>query len=68
MAVIPVATEEPEDDTAPKPYEEQVVDVIFPIRVTYAVLMPLIAIGTWVYFSFIDIYKVVRPKRVTTAW
>ena len=68
VAVIPVASDEAAEDTGPKPYEDQVVDTLFPIRVTYVVLMPLVAIGTWVYYSFIDIYQVVRPKRVTTAW
>ena len=68
VAVIPVASDEQTEDTGPTPYEEQVVDTLFPIRVTYVVLMPLVAIGTWVYYSFIDIYQVVRPKRVTTAW
>jgi len=68
VAVIPVASDEQAEDTGPTPYEEQVVDTLFPIRVTYVVLMPLVAIGTWVYYSFIDIYQVVRPKRVTTAW
>ena len=66
VAVIPVASDEAAEETGPKPYE--VVDTLFPIRVTYVVLMPLVAIGTWVYYSFIDIYQVVRPKRVTTAW
>jgi len=68
VAVIPVASDEQSENTGPTPYEEQVVDTLFPIRVTYVVLMPLVAIGTWIYYSFIDIYQVVRPKRVTTAW
>ena len=68
VAVIPVASDEQTEDTGPTPYEDQVVDTLFPIRVTYVVLMPLVAIGTWIYYSFIDIYQVVRPKRVTTAW
>ena len=68
VAVIPVASDEQSENTGPTPYEEQVVDTLFPIRVTYVVLMPLVAIGAWIYYSFIDIYQVVRPKRVTTTW
>merc|ERR1712212_280815 len=68
FAVIPIAKGDENKETLDPGDFVLPTEKNFPLKIAYAVSVPLIAMVTWGYFGISNVYAVTRPKRLNSVW